>query len=125
MAKTFQPIRKVEQERKKESPFAASMRNRKKTGVRWNDTNPEWLRYAAAACTQNNATLVLAPAMGGIGVTIRVWKGEDKWVEYANSPDEFDGWMEAIGDYYASGSEDLRLVLGLPGGGAEEEVADD
>jgi hypothetical protein len=96
LAKTFQPIRKVEQERKKESPFAASMRNRKKTGVRWNDTNPEWLRYAAAACTQNNATLVLAPAMGGIGVTIRVWKGEDKWVEYANSPEEFDGWMEAI-----------------------------
>ena len=121
MPAKFQPIRKLAPAKKGESPFAAAMRNRKRRGVDWAVIDPALLRYAAAACVTCNATLVLAPAMGGIGATIRVWCGEDKWVEYANSPEEFDGWMEAIGDYYASSSEDLRMILGLPTKGESSE----
>jgi hypothetical protein len=97
------------------------MAGRKRRGVNWADVDQEILRYAAAAVVTCNATLVLSSAMGGIGATIRVWAGDDKWVEYAGSAEELNDWLEAVGDHYSSTSEDLRMVLGMGGGNPDEE----
>lgn len=123
MAGKQSPFKKVTELKAKESPFAKVMRNRRTRGVDWSRVDYEMLRYAAASVVMANATLVLSSAMGGIGATIRVWAGDDKWVEYASSADELNECLEMVGDYYAPQSEDLRVVLGMVGGGEPEELA--
>jgi hypothetical protein len=122
MAKRFETVRKLPTEVKKTSPFDRAKLGHRLRGVDWANVDPNLIRYAAAATVTANATLVLSSAMGGIGCTIRVWAGEDKWVEYAGNAEELNDWLEAIGDHYQSTSEDLRLVLGMDGGGAVEDV---
>jgi hypothetical protein len=106
------PFRTVSADQKK-SPFERAMVGKRRRGVDWAKVDVDTLRYAAAAVVTCNATLVLSSAMGGVGATIRVWAGDDKWVEYANSAEELNDWLEAVGDHYASGSEDLRMILGM------------
>lgn len=120
----IEPIRRVS-EAQKSSPFERSRLNRKKRGVNWPDVDPQLLRYAAAAVVTCNATLVVSSALGGIGATVRVWAGDDKWVEYAASAEELNDWLEAIGDHYQSTSEDLRLVLGMRQRSQNEDTGDD
>jgi len=120
-----EPFRKLSEVQKKASPFERAMIGRKRRGVDWAKVDPTLIQYAAAAVVTVNATLVLSSAMGGIGVTIRVWAGDDKWVEYAGTAEELNEWLEAVGDHYASSSEDLRTVLGIGGGAEEEAVAGD
>lgn len=114
------PFRTVSPDQKK-SPFERAMQGKKRRGVDWAQVDQDILRYAAAAVVTCNATLVLSSAMGGVGATIRVWAGDDKWVEYAGSAEELNDWLEAVGDHYASQSEDLRMVLGMSGGQPDNE----
>lgn len=122
MAKRFEKVRSLSPEVKKASPFDRVKSGQRLRGVDWAKVDPDLIRYAAAATVTANATLVLSSAMGGIGATIRVWAGEDKWVEYAGNADELNDWLEAIGDHYSSSSEDLRMVLGMGTGLPEEEA---
>lgn len=122
MARKFEPIRKVS-EAQKASPFERAKKALRERGVDWAQVDPDLIRYAATAVVTANATLVLSSAMGGLGVTIRVWAGDDKWVEYASTAAQLNDWLESIGDHYASTSEDLRLVLGMGGGSSDDELA--
>lgn len=122
--KKVEPIRRLG-EQQKASPFERARKSIRRRGVDWAEVDQELLRYAAAAVVTCNATLVLSSAMGGIGATIRVWAGDDKWVEYAGSAEELNDWLEAVGDHYASTSEDLRLVLGMVDGSAGEAAEAD
>lgn len=121
MANKPNPFRKLSEVKAKESPFAKVQRERRNRGVDWARVDPDMIRYAAAAVVTANATLVISSAMGGLGATIRVWAGDDKWVEYAKDAGELSELLEVIGDHYASTSEDLRLVLGM-GGGAPDDA---
>lgn len=116
----IEPVRRLS-EAQKQSPFAKSKANRRKRGINWADVDGDMLRYAAAAVTTANATLVVSSAMGGIGACVRVWAGDDKWVEYAADAEELSDWLEAIGDHYQSGSEDLRMILGMGSGNPDED----
>lgn len=120
MANKPKPFRTVPQESQKKSPFERAMAGKRRRGVDWSQVDPDMLRYASAAVVTANATIVLSSAMGGIGATIRVWAGDDKWVEYAGSAEELNDWLEAVGDHYSSTSEDLRTVLGMGGGNPDE-----
>lgn len=120
MAKRFEKVRPLPTEAKRQNPFDRKRPANRLRGVDWSKVDMDMLRYAAAATVTASATLVLSSAMGGIGVTIRVWAGDDKWVEYAGNADELNDWLEAIGDHYSSTSEDLRMVLGM----VEQEDSD-
>lgn len=122
MARKFERVRSLTPEVKKTSPFDRAKGNHRLRGIDWAKVDPDLLRYATAATVTGNATLVLSSAMGGIGCTIRVWAGDDKWVEYAGNADELNDWLEAIGDHYQSQSEDLRLVLGMGGGNPDDQA---
>lgn len=117
------PFRPLSADAKK-SPFERAKKNLRRRGLDWARIDPDLLRYASAAVVTANATLVLSSAMGGVGACIRVWAGDDKWVEYAADSEELNGWLEAVGDHYASTSEDLRMVLGMGGGEPDEAEAE-
>jgi hypothetical protein len=121
MAKNrIEPIRRLS-DQQKASPFERAKANQRRRGMDWSKVDADLLRYATAAVVTANATLVLSSAMGGIGACIRVWAGDDKWVEYAASYDELNDWLESIGDHYKSTSEDLRMILGMGTGLPDED----
>lgn len=105
-------------------PFEQWQKKQKNRGVDWAKVQAGNLHLAIAAATLGGATLVFSPAMGGIGVCVRVWDGDNKWTEYAHEADDLDLLLEAITDHYESPSEDLRQSLGYvsasPEGVAEE-----
>jgi len=91
-------------------------RNRQEL-LNWKDVNDLTLRTALACAGQAGATLSFAPALGGIGVTVRVYKGDHADSEYAGNAEELNELLELIIEGYASTSEDPYQVYRKPGEG--------
>lgn len=101
-------------------PFEQWQKNQKRRGVDWGQVSAESLHLAVAAITLGGATIVMSPAMGGIGVCVRVWDGDNKWTEYAHEADDLNVLLEAVFSHYESSSEDLRQTLGYSSGSPDE-----
>lgn len=68
------------------------------------------LLTALQSAMQAGATLSFAPAQGGIGITIRVYRGDYADTEFAGSAEELSELLDLIIDGFSSGSEDAREV---------------
>jgi len=114
MAKANTPFRKVVDAKARKSPFEQWQENRRERMLNWAEVQPTQILVAMAAASQAGATLVFGPAMGGAGVCLRVWHGDDKWTEYASTAEAFNQLLEMVIDHYQSSSEDIYQALGLP-----------
>lgn len=123
MAKPNTPFRKVQEANRRKSPFEQWQENRRERMLDWSQVQPTQILVAMAAASQAGATLVFGPAMGGAGVCLRVWHGDDKWTEYAATAEAFNQLLEMVIEHYQSSSEDIYLALGLPSPFGEEEPA--
>lgn len=122
MPKGTSPMRPKPIAHVRPGPFEQWQKKQKNRGVDWGKVNPANLHLAIAAATLGGATLVFSPAMGGIGVCVRVWDGDNKWTEYAHEADDLDLLLEAITDHYESPSEDLRQSLGYGSASPEADA---
>jgi len=113
MAKTNTPFRKVQESKARQSPFERWQENRKERSIDWSRVEPTAIMVAMAASSQAGATLVFGPAMGGAGVCLRVWHGDDKWTEYASTAEALNQLLEMVIEHYQSSSEDIYLALGI------------
>lgn len=81
------------------------------SGVDWRDVSATSLRAAITATLSAGGALMIGGAMGGKGVMLKVWVGDDQMKEYAATAEEvcllLDGLVEGLG----SGSEDLYEAL--------------
>lgn len=125
MAKANTPFRKVQEANRRKSPFEQWQENRRERVLNWADVRPTQILVVMAAASQAGATLVFGPAMGGAGVCLRVWHGDDKWTEYAASAEAFNQLLEMVIEYYQSSSEDIYLSLGLPSPFSQPELETD
>jgi hypothetical protein len=113
MPKPNTPFRKVQDAKARMSPFERWQENRKERSIDWTQVRPVGILVAMAASSQAGATLVFGPAMGGAGVCLRVWHGDDKWTEYASTAEALNQLLEMVIDHYQSSSEDIYQALGL------------
>ncbi len=113
MAKTNTPFRKVQESKARMSPFEKWQENRKERSIDWARVESTGILVAMAASSQAGATLVFGPAMGGAGVCLRVWHGDDKWTEYASTAEAFNQLLEMVIEHYQSTSEDIYMALGI------------
>lgn len=82
-------------------------RNRQEL-LNWKDVDDLTLRAALGVAMSAGATLSFAPALGGIGVTVRVYHGDHRDSEYAGNAAELCELLDLIIDGFQSGSEDAR-----------------
>lgn len=71
------------------------------------------LLTALQCAMADGATLSFAPAQGGIGITLRVYKGDFADVEFAGSAEELTELLEIVIDGMSSASEDPRESVKL------------
>lgn len=92
------------------SELFVARRNRQQL-LNWKEVDDLKLRTALSVAGQAGATLSFAPALGGIGVTVRVYCGETADSEYAGTAGELNELLDLIVRGYASKSEDPYQAL--------------
>ena len=92
------------------SELFVARRNRQQL-LNWKEVDDLALRCALSCAGQVGATISFAPALGGIGITVRVYKGDTQDSEYAGSAEELNELLHLIVQGYASKSEDPYQAL--------------
>jgi hypothetical protein len=110
MAKTQNPMQVQHNANKAKSPFERVQEERRQQGVDWTKVDPGVLVAALAMATTTNATVVVSQAMGGIGVCVRIWQGDNKFTEYAADAASCEKIFEGIAEFYAGSSVDVWQV---------------
>jgi len=88
-------------------------RAKKQQTLQFTDVPEVTLLTALQSAMQAGATLSFAPAQGGIGVTLRVYRGDYADTEFAGSHEELTELLELVIDGFSSGSEDPREATKL------------
>jgi hypothetical protein len=88
-------------------------RRAKQQRLAWYDLDYVTLITALGCCMGEGATISFAPAQGGIGVTLRIYRGDYADTEFAGSVEELDELLSLVIDGLASGAEDPREVTRL------------
>ena len=112
----FKPKIQRNQSPRERSELFVRRRNRQEL-LNWKDVSDLTLRTALSVAGQAGATVSFAPALGGIGVTVRVYKGDTADSEYAGNAEELNELLELIIEGYASSSEDPYEAHRKPGEG--------
>ncbi len=86
-------------------------RRLKNRQLAWAELDYVLLLTAIEECMREGATISFAPAQGGIGVTLRIYRGDYADVEFAGSPAELEELLGLIIDNFGSGAEDPREVM--------------
>jgi len=89
---------------REKSELFTSRRHRQQV-FQFGDIDPALLVAALNSACQNGATLSFAGAQGGIGVTMRVYKGDNADVEFAGSPLELAELLMLLIEGLEGGSE--------------------
>lgn len=82
-------------------------------GFDWVAVDQVELLSALMVATQAGVAIMFSAAMGGKGVCIKVFQGEDRAIEYASLPEELSQLLSQVVDAYGSTSEDTRAVVQL------------
>lgn len=90
----------------------------------WTEVDNVTLLTALGCCMAEGATISFAPAQGGIGVTLRIYRGDYADTEFAGSAEELEELLSLVIDGLASGSEDPREVTRLALNVREQNAAD-
>lgn len=88
-------------------------RRSKQQRLAWSEVDYITLITALACCMAEGATVSFAPAQGGIGVTLRIYRGDYADTEFAGSAEELEELLSLVIDGLGSGSEDPRDVTRL------------
>lgn len=94
------------------SELFVSRRNRSQR-LDWTLVDRVELLSALTAAMGAGATLSFAPAQGGIGVTVRVYRGDYADTEFAGSFEELNELLTLIADGLSDGAEDAREIVKL------------
>lgn len=92
------------------SELFVSRRN-KQARLDWTAIDQVELLTALTVAMANGATISFAPAQGGIGVTMRVYRGDYADTEFAGSPDELQELLTLLTDGLDDGAEDHRELV--------------
>lgn len=87
------------------SELFVSRRNRQQL-LQFTEIEPALLYAALQEGMRAGATISFAPAQGGIGITLRVYRGDYADVEFAGSGQELSELLALLVEGFASGSED-------------------
>lgn len=77
----------------------------------WAGVNRPTLLAALAVAGQESVTVSFAPAIGGIGVTVRIYAGNKYDDGYAGTAEELNELLDLIIAEYQSSSEDARQAF--------------
>lgn len=91
------------------SELFVSRRNKAQV-FQFGDLDPALLVAALNTAIRNETTLSFAPAQGGIGVTLRVYRGDYGDTEFAGSPLELAELLTLLVEGLSSDSEDVVQV---------------
>jgi len=92
------------------SELFVSRRNRQQR-LDWAALDIVVLLTALSSAMAEGATISFAPAQGGIGVTLRIYRGDYADTEFAGSSEELQELLDLLIDGLGSGSEDPREVM--------------
>lgn len=90
-------------------------REQKPISMNWKKVSPLALRAALAMALANKATLSFAPGTGGVGCTVRIYKGDNADVEFAENPDQLVELLALVAEGFATEAEDVWQAWALPG----------
>jgi len=91
------------------SELFTSRRARQQT-LKFTDVPTVTLLTALQCAMQEGATLSFAPAQGGIGCTLRVYRGDYADTEFAGSAEELAELLNLLIDGLSSSAEDPRKI---------------
>jgi len=106
--KTFGQKRRMNQ--RERSELFVKRRNRQ-LRLRWTKIDQVTLLTALDTCMLEGATISFAPAQGGIGVTLRIWRGETADTEFAGGWEELQELLDLLIDGLSSSAEDPREII--------------
>lgn len=90
-------------------------RSNKPTILNWKQVHPLALRAALGSSMAVGATVSFSPAQGGVGVTLRIYKGDNADVEYAGTPEQLVELLALVAEGFASESEDIWQAWAVEG----------
>lgn len=96
-------------ERERSELFVA--RRNRQARLDWTAIDPVELLTALTVAMMEGATVSFAPAQGGIGVTLRVYRGNYADTEFAGSSEELQELLGILIDGLDQGAEDSREVV--------------
>lgn len=105
------------------SELFVSRRNRQQR-LDWASLDQVTLLTALATSMAEGATISFAPAQGGIGVTLRIYRGDYADTEFAGSAEELEELLSLLIDGLSSTAEDPREVMRLRLNTVEQHAAD-
>lgn len=88
-------------------------RRAKRNTLQFTDVDTVTLLTALQCAMAEGATLSFAPAQGGIGITLRVYRGDYADTEFAGSAEELEELLSLIIDGFSTGAEDPREATKL------------
>lgn len=106
-SKSFGGSRKLNT--RERSELFVSRRNKQQI-FQFGDLDPALLVAALNTAIRNETTVSFAPAQGGIGVTLRIYRGDNADTEFAGSPLELAELLTLLVEGLDSGSEDVVQV---------------
>lgn len=96
-----------------EHKMAISFKRKASAGFDFASVDLVELLAALSVVVQSNVAIMISAAMGGRGVVLKIFAGEERAIEYATLPEELDNLLSQIVDAYASPSEDVREIIRL------------
>src|ERR1044072_9903943 len=82
-------------------------RSNKPTILNWKEVSALAIRAALGSAMAVGATVSFSPAQGGVGVTLRIYKGDNADVEYAGTPEQLVELLALGAPGFASEAEDI------------------
>lgn len=86
-------------------------KRRESQGVDWKDVSALELRVALATVLKEQGALMIAGAMGGRGVMLKVFVGDQSIKEFAANAEEVNELLTTLAESLGGGSEDLHEAL--------------
>lgn len=86
-------------------------RRSKQARLDWTAIDQVELLTALTVGMANGATISFSPAQGGIGVTMRVYRGDYADTEFAGSAEELEELLTLLADGLDDGAEDHRELV--------------
>jgi len=83
--------------------------------LNWRQVSSLALRAALSTALTDGATVSFAPANGGTGVTMRVYKGDNADTAFAGNASQLTELLALITEQFASNSEDVWQAMAVAG----------
>jgi len=87
--------------------------------LNWRRVSNLALRAAISTALGEGATVSFAPASGGTGVTVRIYKGDNADTAFAGTPEQLNELLALVVEQFASTAEDPWQSFAIAGEVAE------